>query len=99
MKINGNDIRPGNVIEHRGPPVAGREDHAHAARQGRRLHAGRDARTCATAPSSTSASARSETVERVRLDEKDYQFLFADGDQYTFMDKETYEQITAAATS
>jgi elongation factor P len=36
----------------------------------------------------------SESVERVRLDQKNYQFLFADGDAYTFMDNETYEQIT-----
>ena len=36
----------------------------------------------------------SETVERVRLDQKQYQFLFADGDDFTFMDNETYEQIT-----
>jgi elongation factor P len=35
-----------------------------------------------------------ETVERVRLDTKDFQFLFADGDQLTFMDKENYEQIS-----
>src|SRR5690606_18943805 len=36
----------------------------------------------------------SETVERVRLDEKEYQFLYSDGDHYTFMDNETFEQIT-----
>jgi len=35
-----------------------------------------------------------ETVERVRLDTKDFQFLFADGDMLTFMDKESYEQIS-----
>jgi elongation factor P len=35
-----------------------------------------------------------ETVERVRLDTKDFQYLFADGDQLTFMDKETYDQVT-----
>ena len=28
----------------------------------------------------------SETVERVRLEQKDYQFLFAEGDMLTFMD-------------
>jgi elongation factor P len=30
----------------------------------------------------------------VRLDTKDFQFLFGDGDQLTFMDKENYDQIT-----
>ena len=35
-----------------------------------------------------------ETVERVRLDQDDYQFLYADGDECTFMNTENYEQIT-----
>lgn len=35
-----------------------------------------------------------ETVERVRLDQDDYQYLFHDDDGYTFMHNETYEQIT-----
>jgi elongation factor P len=36
----------------------------------------------------------SESVERVRLYDKEYQFLYADGDLYTFMDTDTYDQIT-----
>jgi elongation factor P len=35
-----------------------------------------------------------ETVERVRLDEKDMQFLYMEGDMATFMDNESYEQVT-----
>ena len=34
-----------------------------------------------------------DTVERVRLDTKEFQYLYAEGDQLVFMDKETYEQI------
>jgi len=30
----------------------------------------------------------------VRLDEHPYQFLFSTGDEYTFMDQDTFEQIT-----
>jgi elongation factor P len=33
-------------------------------------------------------------VERVRLDEHEYQFLFVSGEDYTFMEQETFEQIT-----
>ena len=33
-------------------------------------------------------------IERVRLDEKDYQFLYADDDLLTFMDTETYDQVS-----
>ena len=34
-----------------------------------------------------------ETVERVRLDQAEHQYLFNDGEIYTFMNTETYEQI------
>lgn len=35
-----------------------------------------------------------ERVERVQLDEKPYQYLYADGDQLHFMDNQSYEQLT-----
>jgi len=35
-----------------------------------------------------------ETVERVSLDEQEYAFLFAEGDAFTFMNQETFEQMT-----
>jgi len=38
-----------------------------------------------------------ETVERVRLDQSEFQYLFNDGDTYTFMNNETYEQIMISA--
>jgi elongation factor P len=38
-----------------------------------------------------------DTVERVRLDTKDFQFLYHDGDMLVFMDKDDYEQISLPA--
>jgi len=35
----------------------------------------------------------SETVEKARLEQKDYQFLFADDTMLTFMNTETYDQV------
>ena len=35
-----------------------------------------------------------EAVDEAYLDKKDFQFLFASGDMLTFMDKESYEQIS-----
>jgi len=35
-----------------------------------------------------------ETIERVQLQEHEMQFLFATGDDYTFMDQKTFEQYT-----
>ena len=34
-----------------------------------------------------------ETVERVRLEQDDYQYLYAEGDDHIFMHQETFEQI------
>ena len=35
-----------------------------------------------------------ETIERVHIDERDCTYLFKDETGYTFMDKETFEQLT-----
>jgi elongation factor P len=35
-----------------------------------------------------------EAIETVRIDTKDYQYLYQDGTGYVFMDSETYDQIT-----
>ena len=35
-----------------------------------------------------------ETVERVRLDEQEYQYLYEEGGMYTFMDQVNFEQVS-----
>ena len=35
-----------------------------------------------------------EKVPRAHIDRKDMQYLYANGDEYTFMDNETFEQVT-----
>jgi elongation factor P len=35
----------------------------------------------------------SETVEKVRLEQKDFQYLYAEGEMLVFMDTTTYEQL------
>jgi elongation factor P len=95
MKINAIDLKPGNVLEHQGKLwlVLKRElvqpgkGGAFAQVELRDLRAG------------TKLNERfrtQETVERVRLDEKEMQFLFIENDQATFMDNETYEQVAVA---
>lgn len=36
----------------------------------------------------------SEMVERVRLEQKDYQYLYDEGDMLVFMDSESYDQVS-----
>jgi len=93
MKINGNAIRPGNVIEHEGRLWrAVKIFHTQPGKGGAFLQV--ELKDIRDGTKLNERFRSSETVERVRLDEKQYQFLFADGDLYTFMDTETYEQIT-----
>jgi len=93
MKINGNSIRPGNIIEHEGKLWrAVRIQHTQPGKGGAYLQV--ELKDIRTGTKLNERFRSSETVERVRLDEHPYQFLFASGDEYTFMDQNTFEQIT-----
>ena len=96
MKISGVDIRPGNILEYEGGiwKVA-KIQHTQPGKGGaymqvemKNLQDGRK----------TNVRFRSaDTIERVRLDQKEYQYLYADGDSLVFMDKDTFEQINLPA--
>jgi elongation factor P len=93
MKINGNAIRPGNVIEHDGRLWrAVKTMHTQPGKGGAYLQV--ELKDIRDGTKLNERFRSSETVERVRLDEKQYQFLFVDGTHFTFMDNETFEQIT-----
>ncbi len=93
MKIDGNAIRPGNVIEHKGRLlVATKIQHTQPGKGGAYLQV--ELKDIRDGTKLNERFRSSESVERVRLYDKPYQYLFADGDLYTFMDTETYEQIT-----
>ncbi len=96
MKINGNAIRPGNVIEHKGRLwVAVKTQHTQPGKGGAYLQV--ELKDIRGGTKLNERFRASENVERVRLDDKEYQFLYAEDEQLTFMDTETYEQITLAA--
>jgi len=93
MKIDGNAIRPGNVIEHKGRLLlATKIQHTQPGKGGAYLQV--ELKDLRDGTKINERFRSSESVERVRLYEKEYQFLFADGDHYTFMDTDTFEQIT-----
>ena len=93
MRINGNAIRPGNIIEHNGRlwRVA-KIQHTQPGKGGAFLQA--EMKDIRDGTKLNERFRASESVEKVRLDETQYQYLFADGDEVTFMETETYEQIT-----
>ena len=93
MKINGNEIRPGNVIEHNDRLWrAVKLQHVKPGKGG--AYAQVELKDIRDGTKLNERFRSSETVERVRLDQKDYQFLFAEDNMLTFMDQESYEQVT-----
>lgn len=95
MKINGNAIRPGNVIEHKGRLWrAVKIQHTQPGKGGAYLQV--ELKDIRDGTKLNERFRASEDVERVRLDQKDFQFLFAEDDMLTFMDLETYDQISLA---
>ena len=95
MKINGNEIRPGNVIEHKGSLWVAVKTQAVKPGKGP-AYAQVELKNAIDGTKLNERFRSSETVERVRLEQKDYQFLFAEGDMLTFMDTDTYDQIQIA---
>ena len=96
MKISGVDIRPGNIIEYEGGIWrAVKIQHTQPGKGGAYMQV--EMKNLIDGRKNNVRFRSAETVERVRLDTKDFQFLFRDGDALTFMDKDNYEQITLPA--
>ncbi|HJM92830.1 MAG: elongation factor P [Alphaproteobacteria bacterium] len=96
MRINGNAIRPGNVVEHKGGLWrAVKIAHTQPGKGGAYLQV--ELRNLLDGSKLNERFRASENVEKVRLDQKDHQFLFGDGDSFTFMDTKTYDQIALNA--
>jgi elongation factor P len=92
MKISGNEIRPGNVIQHKGALwVAVKTQHVKPGKGP--AYAQVELKNAIDGTKLNERFRSSETVERVRLEQRDYQFLYADGDMLTFMDMDTYDQM------
>ena len=98
MRINGNAIRPGMVIEHQNRLWrAVKISHTQPGKGGAYLQV--ELKDIRDGTKLNERFRSSESVERARLEQKAYQFLYADGDSYTFMDDETYDQISLSADS
>ena len=80
MKISGVDIRPGNIIEYEGGIWrAVKIQHTQPGKGGAYMQV--ELKNLRDGRKNNVRFRSAETVERVRLDTKDFQFLFADGDQ------------------
>ena len=95
-KINGNEIRPGNVFEHEGGLWAAvKVDHVKPGKGG--AFAQVELRNLRNGTKLNERFRSADKVERVRLEQKDQQFLYETDGMLVFMDTETYEQIELPA--
>ncbi|MBX2833472.1 MAG: elongation factor P [Micavibrio sp.] len=92
MKVNAITLRKGNVIDYEGKLWVIIKNELNQPGKGAAVSQVemRDIR----AGNKTNVRFRTqETVERVRLEQEQYQFLFDDGEAYTFMHTSNFEQI------
>ncbi len=91
-KVNANTLRAGNIIEIKDRlwSVVGMEI-SQPGKGG--AYANITLRDVRTGNKDLQRFRTQESVEKVRLEQDECQFLFADGDTYTFMDTTTYEQF------
>lgn len=96
MKIDGVSIRPGYVLDYNSKLwLVTKTQHTQPGKGGAYMQVEmKDVRV----GTKTNVRFRSdEKVERARLDQIDFQFLYREGDVLTFMHPETFEQITMSA--
>lgn len=93
MKINGNEIRPGNVIQHQDSLWVAVKTNAVKPGKGPAYNQV-ELKNLLNGSKLNERFRASETVERVRLEQKDHTFLYEEGDMLVFMDAESYEQIS-----
>ena len=92
-KINAIDLKPGNVLEHQNKLwIVVKRELVQPGKGG--AFAQVELRDLRSGSKVNERFRTQETVERVRLDEKEMQFLYMEGDQATLMDNDTFEQIS-----
>ncbi|MXX89441.1 MAG: elongation factor P [Boseongicola sp. SB0677_bin_26] len=95
-RINGNEIRPGNVLEHNdGLWVAVKAEHVKPGKGG--AFAQVELRNLRNGSKLNERFRSADKVERVRLEQKDQQFLYESDGMLVFMDSETFEQTELPA--
>ncbi len=91
-KINGNTIKPGNVLQHDGGLwVTVKAEHVKPGKGG--AFAMVELKNLIDGRKLNERFRSDDKVERISLEQKDYTYLYEQGDALVFMDQESYEQI------
>jgi elongation factor P len=91
-KINGNEIRPGNVIEHDGSLWVAVKTNAVKPGKGGAYNQV-ELKNLINGTKLNERFRAAETVEKVRLEQKEFSYLYEQGRALVFMDDESYEQL------
>ncbi|MEO1251035.1 MAG: elongation factor P [Pseudomonadota bacterium] len=92
MKIQGNAIRPGMVLTYKDKLVVVKKIE-HRTPGNLRAFNQVEMQDVVSGTKYNERFSATEMVERVRLDQRNFQYLYEEGDVFVFMDSETYEQI------
>ncbi len=93
MKINAVEIRPGNILEYEGGIWrAVKIQHTQPGKGGAYMQV--ELKNLIDGRKTNIRFRSAESVEKVRLETTDFQYLYAEGDMLVFMDKENYEQVS-----
>ena len=95
-KINGNEIRPGNVLEHDGGLwVVAKVNHVKPGKGG--AFAQVEMKNLRNGSKLNERFRSEDKVERARLDQRDQQFLYESDGMLVVMDMESFEQVELPA--
>ena len=96
MKISGVDIRPGNILEYeKGIWKVAKTQHTQPGKGGAFMQV--EMKNLIDGRKTNVRFRSQDNVERVRLDTKEFQYLYAEGESLVFMDKDNYDQIQLPA--
>jgi len=97
MKIDGNQIKVGNIIKHKDKLWKTiKTQHTQPGKGGAYLQV--ELKEISNGTKLNVRFRSSEEVEKIRLEEKEFQYLYKDGNNYFFMDNKNYEQINLNQT-
>jgi elongation factor P len=96
MKVIASSLRKGNIVEI--------EDRLYAVLSAENIHPGKgtpvtqlDMRRLSDGVKSSLRYKTTDQVERAHVEEREYQYLYEDGDGFHFMNMESYDQIAVSA--
>ena len=92
MKINAIDLKIGNIIQHNNALwKVTKLSHTQPGKGGAYIQA--EMKNITNQSKLNERFRSAESIEKIRAEEIDHQFLFRSGDDFTFMNNQTYEQI------